>query len=258
MPNIDVSISADLQGFLEIPSCDALKLPNPKPLKLTLPGGATLSAFSDLSKGIPTDCSMTFSLLLQVAPYLASIECLIKLLKLVKPLIDFVQAVPSLNPKKISDAVGEVLPAAGDVLGCLTSFTTPTLLISFASDLLCLLIRVLNCLLGQLKSLANILGGITLKINEAQAAGNVELLQTLQCAHDNALIQAGQMAASFEPIGVILDLAGALLSIAKVPPITLPSLGATTDVESLNQVIQTLQRVVKTLEDAAAPLGGCQ
>jgi hypothetical protein len=237
MPNIDVSISADLQGFLQIPPCSALQLPNPQPLKVSLPGGATLGAFSDLSKGI----------------LLASIQGLVKVLKLIQTVVDLIGSV-----KLVGDLLGalpKIVDAAHEVVTFAAAFASPVV---FARDLLCLIIKVLNCLLGQLQGIADSLGRITVKIGEAQAAGNVELLATLQCARDNVLIQAGQLTASFEPVGVILDLAGALLSLAGVPAIKLPSLGATTDVDSLNQVIQTLQGVVTTLQKAAEPLGGCQ
>src|SRR5262249_48627704 len=76
MPNIDIPVSADLQEMFNLPDCAQISLPQPKKLKVSLPGGGTLKAFSDLSKGIPTDCALTFSLLMQIGPFLASIECL--------------------------------------------------------------------------------------------------------------------------------------------------------------------------------------
>ena len=72
MPSIDIQVSADLQEFSTLPACTEVSLPPPTQLKVQLPGGATLSAFSDISKGIPTDCAMTFSLLVQIAPFLAA------------------------------------------------------------------------------------------------------------------------------------------------------------------------------------------
>jgi hypothetical protein len=255
MPDLDVAISADLQDFLQIPPCSALKLPNPRPLKITLPGGATLSAFSDLSKGIPTDCSLTFSLLLQVAPFLASIECLVKVLKFVKAFFD---ALNGVKPTEVPSAILSIVKSAGEVVDCALAFTTPKGLIDFIHDLLCLIIKVLNCFLGQMKTLAGILGGIAVRLNDAQAAGNAELVATLECARDNALIQAGQMTASIEPIGLLLGLAGDLMRIAQFPPIAIPPLVAPTDLDGLNQVIQTIQGVVATLEAVVEPLGGCQ
>jgi len=251
MPNIDIDISADLREFLTLPPCVALTPPTP--LKVTLPGGGTLKAFSDLSKGFPTDCSLTFSLLLQLAPFLASIECLVKVLKLVKTVVDILKGFTM--PTDLISAIPKIVQAAAPVVECAVSFVAP---VEFIRDLLCLLIKVLNCFLGQMKTLIGILGGISLKISAAQAAGNGELLAALQCAQANALSQAGQLTASIEPLGVILELAGDLMKLVGVGPIQLPALGSPGDVAALNQIVQTMQGVVAALQAAADTLGGCQ
>ena len=65
-----------------------------EPLKIELPMGGSLKAFTDISKGIPTDCSMVFNLMVQLAPMLASIECLVRVLKLLAPLIEVIKGAP--------------------------------------------------------------------------------------------------------------------------------------------------------------------
>ena len=103
MPDIDIKIAPDLKKAFQIPPCSQLKLPSVSPLKIHLPTGGTLSAFSDLSKGIPSDCSLTFSLLLQIAPFLASTECLLKVLGLIGPLVEVIKAIP--DPLKLGNTV---------------------------------------------------------------------------------------------------------------------------------------------------------
>ena len=110
MPNIDIPIPLDLKKAFQIPPCSQLKLPSPKPLKINLPTGGTLNAFSDLSKGIPSDCALTFSLMLQIAPFLASTECLLKVLGLIGPLIEVIKAIP--DPLKLGETVPKFLKAA--------------------------------------------------------------------------------------------------------------------------------------------------
>src|SRR5437588_9376794 len=148
MPNIDITVESDLQEAFQIPSCTELGLPNPGPLKVTLPTGGTITAFADISKGIPTDCALTFSLMLQIAPFLAATECLLKVLKLLKPLIDVVQGLPMPPVKALQDFA----KAAVDLAPCLL-VPTPASIIPFIKDLLCLILKVLNCLLSQMKSL---------------------------------------------------------------------------------------------------------
>src|SRR5262245_59010048 len=99
MPSIDIPVPINLQKMFDLPPCEEIKLPAPSPIKIQLPTGGSIQAFTDISKGIPIDCWMTFNLLVQLAPLLASMECLVRVLKLIKPLIDVVKAIP--NPIKL-------------------------------------------------------------------------------------------------------------------------------------------------------------
>jgi hypothetical protein len=51
--------------------------------KIPLLGGAELRGFVDPSLGPATDCRVNVTLLLQVAPYLANLACVIKLMNVV-------------------------------------------------------------------------------------------------------------------------------------------------------------------------------
>jgi hypothetical protein len=257
MPNIDIQVSADLQELFDLPDCADVSIPPPSPIRIQLPGGGTLSSFSDLSKGVPTDCAMTFSLLMQIGPFLASIECLVKVLKLIQPLIDVIKALPNLDAIALGKAVPKFLEAVPPVLDCVVSFT-PLGLIPFIRDLLCLILKVLKCFLGQMKSILKIMEGTALQITIAESSGNAELLQSLQCAQNNAMMQANHLTSSLEAVGVILDLAGDLMQIVGVQPIKLPTLGSQADLDSLKQVVQTIQGVVATIQIVVDVLGGCQ
>jgi hypothetical protein len=253
MPNIDIELKADLKSVLDLPACADISLPFPSPLKIQLPSGGRIQAIADVSKGIPTDCAMTFSLMMQVAPLLASMECLLRILKLLKPLIDVISNLP-VPPVR---AVQEFVAAAGDLTECL-AIPTPLNIIPFVRDLLCLVLKVLKCLLSQLKSLAALMGNLTLQLNAAKATGNLELLRTLECSMKNAQTSGQHLKQSIEPIGVLLDLAGAVMGLAGVEPIKLPALGDSSSAEGLNEIIKTLQGVVGTIQVVADGLGGCQ
>jgi hypothetical protein len=252
MPNIDIAVDADLSKLFKLPPCSDLALNPAKGLSVQLPTGGALQSFADISKGIPTDCSMTFSLMLQIAPFLASIRCLLNVLKLLKPLVDIIKNLP-IPPASALVEFGE---AAAALAPCLL-IPTPAIIIPFVKDLLCLILKVLECVLGQVKSLLAIMGPLQLQLAEAQQSGNDELLATLQCAQQNAETQAGQIMNSLGPAGMLLELAGPLLDIAGVPAITLPSLGSTSDLTALNTAVQTLQGVVGTIQTVVDGLGGC-
>jgi hypothetical protein len=252
MPNIDIPVPVDLQKLFQLPPCEEIKLPLPSPISIQLPSGGSLKAFTDISKGIPTDCSMTFNLLVQIAPLLASMECLVKILKLLKPLIDVINGLP-VPPVK---AIQEFAKAAADLVPCFL-IPTPANMIPFIRDILCLILKVLNCFLGQLKTIVGMMQGLTLQLNAARASGNTELQSVIECAQENAQISAQHLTKSIEPIGVLLELVGPFMGIAGVQPIQLPALGDQTDLQALQQALQTMQGVVGSIQVVVDTLGGC-
>lgn len=253
MPSIDIPVPINLQKMFDLPPCEKIKLPPPpSPIKIQLPTGGSIQAFSDISKGVPTDCSMTFNLLVQLAPLLASMECLVNVLKLIKPLIDIVNGLP-VPPLK---AIKEFGDAVKDVAECLL-IPTPANMIPFVRDILCLILKVLDCFLGQLNSLIGTMSGLALQLNAARQSGNIELQRALECSQENAAISAQHLTKSIEPIGALLDLVGPFMGIAGVQPIQLPKLGSQTDLQSLNQVVETVQSVVGAIQIVVDALGGC-
>jgi hypothetical protein len=243
---IDIPIKADLQKAFDLKPCQALRIPTPKPLKVRLPVTGQLQAFTDLSKGIPNDCSMSFNLLLQIAPLLASMDCLLKILKLLKPIVDLVT-----NPPPTPKAIKDVVDAAAELAPCFTMVQLPF----FGKDILCLIRAILRCLLQQLTSVRDLLSGLTLRLEAA--AGNDDLLATLQCAQENAQASVDNLTQAIEPVTVLLALAGPVLKIAGLPDIELQTPGASPqDLEGLNALIDTLQGVVDAIDNATGGICG--
>lgn len=244
MVNIDIPVSPALQTALEPLSCSVIELPHATPLKVELPFGGSMNAFVDMSKGIPNDCSMNFNLLLQMAPLLAALDCPMKILKLLKPLIDIIKAVPSLDPIKIGEAMPEFLDAALDVSACFVAFAKVPLMVM---DILRLIRSVLNCLLGQLETLRNLMNGLALRFGEAE--GNPDLLATLDCAQKNANAQAAALTSSIDPIAGILALVTTIAGIAGMQlDIKLETGGAPPEsTEALDAVITVLRSAVDAI-----------
>jgi hypothetical protein len=249
---MDIQVPANLNDLLQLPNCADIQIPFPSPAKVSLPTGGTLQAFSDISKGIPTDCAMTFSLMIQIAPLLASMECLLKVLKLLKPLIEVIKGLPFPSPSVIEDFI----KAAGDLVPCLL-VPTPASIVPFIRDLLCLLIKALKCFLSQMKTILAVMNGLSLQLQAATAAGNTTLINSIQCAQQNASAQAAQLTTAIEPIGVLLDLAGTLMGLAGVKPISLPTLAPGADLSALQSFVQSIQGVVGVMQVVADGLGGC-
>lgn len=251
MANIDIPVPENLKKFLEIPKCADLSLPKVKIPSITLPTGSQLKGMADVSKGIPTDCSVTFSLLLQIGPILASMECLLKILKLLGPLLDLVT-----NPPPTPAAIKKVVDAAADLAPCLAIPTGASLPI-FIKDLLCLILKILKCALGSLKSVAQLMQGLTLSLDAAAQEGNEDLIATLKCAQGNAQAQADSIVTSIEPLGVLLELASPVMQLVGVGPISLSVPGGGQGADAILQVVTVIEGVVEILETAIEPLGGC-
>jgi hypothetical protein len=249
VPTIDIPVKPDLQKALDLKPCSALKLPSPKPLKIQLPTGGSLQAFNDISKGIPNDCSMTFNLMLQIAPLLASMDCLLKMLKLLKPMVDAVTSPPP-TPAMVKD----IVDAAAELAPCFL-IPTPAGVLPFVKDILCLIRAVLHCLLAQLTSVRDLLQGLSLRLEAA--AGNDDLLATLQCAQDNAQTSVDNLTQAIEPVTVLLSLVGPLMKIAQLPDLELKSPGASPqDLDSLNELVNTLQGVVDAIDEITGGICG--
>jgi hypothetical protein len=243
-----ISIPVDLQELFEIPNCAAIALPDAEPLVLRLPTGARIQAIPDLAKGIPTDCSLVANIFLQLAPFLASIECLVKVLGLLQPLIKVVDGLKSLpDPSKVLEAIPDFAKAAVALADCFKILIPAVGIFDFVKDLLLLVIKIIKCLIGQLETILGIMQGIELRLGEAQAAGNTELAAVLQCAKENATNAANHAGQSLGPVTNILPLVQVFLEMAGVS-LQMPAIGSAEDSAALQNTIDTLKDTITTIE----------
>lgn len=252
MPQIDIKIDSELEEMLKIPACIDMSLPKPGKLSVQLPSGGSLKAFSDMSKAIPTDCALTFSLLLQIGPILASMDCLLKILGLLGPLVDIVKGLP-FPP---FEAIKKFIEAAVKLAPCL-ALPTGTPLIPFVKDILCLILKALKCLVSQLDTIVTVLGGLALQIQTAESAGNADELAALKCAKENADKSAEAAMNAIEPIGALLALLAPVMTLTGQDPIKMPAMAPGADVESLKGLVNTLKGVCEAIQIVTDALGGC-
>lgn len=105
-----------------------------------LPTGSILHAIVE-DAGASVDCAVAADLQRQTAPWLASSECLLKILALLRPLIDVIEHLPTPLPS----ALQEFAKAAADFGPCLLIGTAAAAL-PLVRDLLCLSLQSLECL----------------------------------------------------------------------------------------------------------------
>jgi len=109
-----------------------------------LPTGATLHPIAEgMRAGGSAICVTTADLQRQVAPWLASTVCLLRVLALLKPLIDIVKNLPSAPPSSMQ----EFAKAATALQPCLLMNASAAAL-PLVRDLLCLTLQSLVCLEG--------------------------------------------------------------------------------------------------------------
>jgi hypothetical protein len=249
---LEIPLPAHLKERLAAPLC--LPMPKPGKVSITLPfGGATIQAFNDISKGIPDDCSLSFSLALQLGPILANMKCLIEALRVVEPMVTLLTALGKADLPAIAQALPKFVDAVPDLVDCIAKFFVGVPL--FLRDLLALLAKLLRCVVGSLRSALNVLSGLQLQIGAAQAEGNTALLAALECARKQAQTSSEYAMAAIDPLLVLLSLAEPLFGLAGVDPIQTPQLASDGTLEGLQAMIDVLDTLATTLQTVAESLG---
>jgi hypothetical protein len=254
MATIDIPLPDALTEAMAAPRCVDLRLPKPNLPSLTLPTGGSISAIADVTRGIPSDCSMNISLALQIAPIMASMECLLKVLKFVGVLVDVFTSAASAPPTlpvklieaipKLADAGKELAPCIGMAVG----LTIP----AFIKDLLLMIAKMLRCALSALKSAIELLDGLELEIASAAQNGNDALAAQLECAKENGMTAADGAMRAIDPVVTLLQLASPFLAIMPgAPTIQMPALASDGSLDSLKTVVTTLEQVALTIEGIA-------
>ena len=251
---IDIPLPDSLSKLAEKPIC--IPVPKPSKVEINMPMGGSIKGIVDVTKAIPNDCSLSFSLVLQLQPILVNLDCLFKIVKVIQPMIDVVTGLAKAPPdvKKVGEAIPKLLEAVPPLVECITKFVGTGIPL-FVRDLLMLIAKLLKCIAQQLRSILDVMGGLALQIGSARANGNTELLATLQCAQENAQNSAQGMMSAIDPVFVLLSLAEPFLGMAGVDPIKLPQIGSDADLESLQTLVTTLEEISKTLEFIARGLG---
>ncbi|HKR23733.1 MAG TPA: hypothetical protein VJS15_00605 [Allosphingosinicella sp.] len=256
MPTLDIPLPSALTEALAAPKCLDLSLPKPNLPTLTLPSGGKIQAICDITKGIPSDCSMNVNLMLQIAPIMASMECLLKVLKFIAKLVEVFKKLSSGDPFAIPGGLLEIVDAGEDLIPCFgmpLGITIPP----FIKDLLLLIIKMLKCIVQALKSVVELLDGLELEIASAAQNGNDALAAQLECAKENGMLAAQGAMMAIDPIATVLEIAGAFFALMPgAPTIQLPSLAAVEDLDAMKTAIGTLEDVILVLEGIVEALPG--
>ncbi len=229
-------------------SIPCIELPNPKPLKISLPFGMDLKSVMDISKGPPSDCTLIHGLMLQLAPALAGMECVLKMLNVFAALA---------NVKGPNDIV-KVAEAAAKLGECLSfAIKLPCMIV----DILKLIIAYLKCIIEAILSLLKFQVGI----NFSEAAGNPVLLASLNCAQNNGKASMAQLKEALAVVQPLLELLKPIMDMApsvpgpagdaiKIIPDALKSIRSVLDGGGAAVGVPGAQGPVQILEDVKSKL----
>lgn len=236
-----------MSAAVTIPCPELPKIPEIPSIKII--GGAELKAFLDLSAGPATDCKLTFSLLLQLSPLLASMACLLKLFNVIGKLQEFAQAATDpLN--KLPKAVPGLVDAIADMAPCIP-LLAPINLVIMLKGILQLIISFISCLISQLESILKFQA--TLEIDPA--SDNTTLNIALGCARKNAETALANATKSIEPLQPIFQMIGVIAGMAGVE-VKLPDLSSLSAGADATATIEPLKEAVASLKAAIAALPG--
>jgi hypothetical protein len=253
MATIDIALPEELTQALSPPACLDLSLPDLGSAQLTLPTGLTLKGMPDISRGIPTDCSMNVNLMLQLAPMMASMDCLLRVLKFIGVVVNTIKN--ATLPTDLISAIPKIVGAADDMLQCLDIAIPGIPICTFLKDLLIVISTMILCLVNELESILKILSGLQLQIAIAEANGNADLLAALNCAQQNAQTAAQGTMQGMQPITVLLSLAGTFIDIAGVSiNVSIPSAVPADDLQAMQTLLNDLGEVATVMKEVGEAL----
>jgi hypothetical protein len=235
-----------MNDTVTIPCVELPKIPDIPGISLL--GGAEIKGFMDFSLGAPTDCKLTFNLLLQLAPLLASLACILKIFNVIVKLEDFVNAVkPPFD--KLVDVVPGLISAIGELKKCVP---IPGIdLYLMIKGILSLVLRFLSCFIDTLEGILQFQATIDL----TAADDNPVLRDTLICAQDSAKASMDNMMMSLQPLEPIMKVATMLLGLAQLP-VQLPDFATITLSADATQTVAALKHSVDALKKAADSIPG--
>lgn len=223
--------------------------PEPQTFTVPLPFGGALSAISDISQGVPTDCALLQSLMLQLAPMLAGMTCILRILAVIGALKDF--ANNPLDPTNVGKLVGKI----GEMEACLGIVIDPCAIPRMVVAILNLIVKYLGCVIQALESILHFQVGLDFNA----AAGNPIMLANLECAKKNSDRAIQSMNDSMQGIMPLIELVNMLLEIVGQKPIEMPKLTTPTlagDSDPLAPIIavrDALQQAVMVLSAICPP-----
>lgn len=241
----------DVTAAIDIP-CIEIKPLGELP-RIPLPAGAQINPFIELGGPQPTDCKLSFNLLLQLGPLLASMGCILKILQALASILEFAQAVPKLptDPGKVLSAIKDLGTSISDALKCFPPIGIVDFL-EMIKQIILLILSYLACFLEQIDSILK----FKATLDFGAAEGNPALTDALNCAAASADASMQNLMKSLGPIQPILKIVGTVAGMAG-QSLTLPdfsSISLSADGSDIEKTVASIKSGVEGLRNVVASL----
>ncbi len=221
----------------------------PQNLSLTFPGGAELSTqLPDV--GIPDPMQLSKQLMAQANAAMAPLVPVFNVIDTVLALFKAVKAVPdaitSLNPGKITEALPDLAKKASKLLKLVPQLSVPLMIVG----LIDVLLTFLDGLSGQLRAIIDQQARIQQAATRAAELGNVQLQAVVDCAKGHVDVQMQNLAESTAPVNRLIALINVFMELIGLPKLPdLANLGsdAAAALEPLEHMVKTLKDIRKTI-----------
>jgi hypothetical protein len=217
----------------------------PQSLSLTFPGGAEI-AVQVPDGGIPDQMQVGKQLMAQASAAMAPLVPVFNLLDTVLALFKTVKAIPdaitSLSPAKITDALPDLITKASKLLKLIPQLSVPLMI----AGLIDALLAFLEGLKGQLQVLVDQQARIQQAEARAAELGNAQLQGVVGCAKHHVEVQMQSLSESAAPVNRLIALVNVFTGLVGLPSLpNLSDLGPDPEaaLAPLASVVQTLKAI---------------
>ena len=208
-------------------------IPPGTPITIPVPFvGAEIQALTDPSKGPPSDCAIVHSLMLQLMPMLAGFACILKILNVLTALKKvFKSGPPFIDVGAVFGANG-LLDSLAKLSDCIP-LVNPAPWIQMIKAILQMILAYIECLIQGFESIRNFKVGIDLNAE----GGTPLILNTLDCAKNNADTSLASLLAAMGPIEPLLALLQPITSLFNIDLSGMSFSGSSSSGDPLQPVI---------------------
>lgn len=221
------------------------QLPDPpEQIRITLPAGMELVSAPNPIGVVGTDFSAVQSIMAQLGPALAALQPILRIIDAVTSLFEVLKKAPEIpvDPAGFIESLEEATVKIAKLSTLVPQLSVPAMVITTIGACA----KYLTAIIGQLSSIAAAGAAAQEVMDQAVAAGDVQLQTEAQCSLDNVAKLTEHAGAAMGPVVGILTSITSMLSFLPAP-VELPGIPDVTGMAA-QEMVDALQPIVAVLE----------